>query len=650
MIVLMLSLFLAWTEDFEPQAYFPPDKWMIVNEDALDAVWYRADFQAHSGVKAAVCYYDTAYSGLSHTNLDYLITPRILPAGSDTILSFWAVSTMSSDCSLDVMISTAAIPTMNSFSTLQTFIIASAVWEQKILSLASYSGTPIYTAFRARRIPLQDALGIDDITLPDRTSQQAACNGRLRTKGPPSQKYLQVWGTNYEMGFAHGYLISSEIMSMYINRWIGYTSYHSVTPDYFEYIYLPWYREKYYIPLKYQDEAQGIIDGIAAKGVSLYHPALGRNLTAEDIIVLTGAGDDEKFGCSSLSGWGESTSSDDTLQGGYIIARNVDGKVGLYTTLGNASLIIAYTPSDPNEQKFFNVSFAGVFGAFSCINERGIGLCSNSGNHPDTNAIPPNSLLGSLLSSRLAIELSDPDGNGVNDIFDIDSVKTHSEHLRSNEYHVYSPYDTAHPIPGAIIEMNHLGDTMRFASHNYIAPPINSQWNLAVTNHDRLLYPPVFCGRYQRLADSLNADYHLNSQRAMTIANTVAVNYNYNTASCTYHSMVLRPDIAVEHPDWPCVGVSYARCYQAAHTQGKVWYSWNELFDGVSGVEEEVVKPIKQTSTIATIFAGPLRLPKSQKCRVFSITGRQVDVSKMTPGIYFVEIDGKVVEKVVKIR
>ncbi len=647
----MLTLFLVWTEDFEPQAYFPPDNWIIVNEDALDAVWYRADCQAHSGVKAAVCYYDTSYSGLSHTNLDYLITPRVLPNGSDTTLSFWTVSTTPAGCSLDIMICTSPIPVMTSFTTLQTYVITSTSWAQQTLSLASYAGTPIYIAFKSRRIPLQEMLGIDDITLPDLTSQPIACNGRLRTKGPPSQKYLQVWGTNYEMGYAHGYLIASEIMSIYINRWIGFTSYHSVTPDYFEYTYLPWYRAKYYIPAKYQDEAQGIIDGIAAKGVSLYHPALGRDLTAEDIIVLTGAGDEVDFGCSSISGWGEFTSSDYTLQGGFIIARNVDGKVGLYTTLANVSFIIAYSPSDPDEQKFFNVSFAGVFGAFSCINERGVGLCSNSGNHPDTNAIPPNSLLGSLLSSRLAIEARDPDGNGVNDIFDIDSMKNHAEHLRSNEYHVYSTYDTTHPIPGAIIEMNHQGDTMRFAAHNYIPPPINSQWNLAVTNHDRLLHPPVFCGRYQRLADSLNADYHLNTQRAMTIANAVAVNYNYTTAACTYHSMVLRPNVAIEHPNWPCVGVSYARRYRAAHTQGKVWYSWNELFDGVpSGIEEEVAKPIKQTSPIATIFAGQLRLPKNRTYRIFNVTGRQVDVTRLSPGIYFVEIDGRTMQKIVKIR
>ena len=648
--ILTLILCTTWTETFETQNYFPPDNWLVVNEDALDAVWYRMLCQGHSGVYAATCYYDTTYTGLSHTNLDYLITPRVLPQGSDTLVQFWYLTTSSTPCSLDIMVSTASTPDMTTFNVVQTFMLTDPTWTELTVPLSSYSGTPIYIAFRIRRIPLQAAIGLDDITLPDITSQPSVCNGRMRTKGPPSQKYLQVWGTNYEMGFAHGYLLASEIMSIYINRWIGYTDFHSVTPDYYEYTYLPWYREKYYIPVKFQEEGEAVIDGIAAKGVSLYHPALGRDLIAEDILVLTGAGDEEDFKCSSLSGWGGSTSGDDTLQGGYIIARNVDGPVGLYTTLANVSSIIAYAPSDPNEQKFFNVSFAGVFGAFSCLNEYGVGLCSNSGNHPDTNFIPPNSLLGSLLANRLAIEAIDPDGSGVNDIFDIDSMKLHTEHLRSNEYHVYSPYDASHPIPGAIIEMNNIGDTMRFSTHNYIAPQIYSQWNLAVTNHDRLLYPPVYCGRYQRLADSLNADFHLNTQRAMTIVNTVAVNYNYSTSHCTYHSMVLRPNIAVEHPDWPFVGVSYARCYRAAQTQGKIWYSWNELFDGVPGIVEVVQKPIKKSMPMATIISGPLQMPKDKNYKIFDITGRQVHTHNPAPGVYFIEIDGQITNKIIKVR
>jgi hypothetical protein len=116
--------------------------------------------------------------------------------------------------------------------------------------------------------------------------------------------------------------------------------------------------------------------------------------------------------------------------------------------------------------------------------------------------------------------------------------------------------------------------------------------------------------------------------------------------------MVLRPNIAIAQPDWPCVGVSYARRYIAAHTQGKVWYSWNELFEGVPGVavEEVAVNPAPKTIIPSTIIAGPLHLPKGMNWTVFDITGREIDINHMPVGIYFVKIDGETVRKVVKIK
>jgi hypothetical protein len=51
-----------------------------------------------------------------------------------------------------------------------------------------------------------------------------------------------------------------------------------------------------------------------------------------------------------------------------------------------------------------------------------------------------------------------------------------------------------------------------------------------------------------------------------------------------------------------------------------------------------------------TIFSGPLLLPEGENCRVFDITGRVVMPDKIKPGIYFVEVDGQIIKKVVKIR
>ena len=51
-----------------------------------------------------------------------------------------------------------------------------------------------------------------------------------------------------------------------------------------------------------------------------------------------------------------------------------------------------------------------------------------------------------------------------------------------------------------------------------------------------------------------------------------------------------------------------------------------------------------------TLLSGPLLLPEGVNCRVFDITGRTVVPEKIKPGIYFLEIDGVITQKVVKIR
>ena len=76
------------------------------------------------------------------------------------------------------------------------------------------------------------------------------------------------------------------------------------------------------------------------------------------------------------------------------------------------------------------------------------------------------------------------------------------------------------------------------------------------------------------------------------------------------------------------------------------WLSWPV------GVEEQpIVKPIEtQEIPTATIFHGPLQLPEGKECKVFDIMGRFVEPDKIKPGIYFIEVDGVVTQKVVKVR
>ena len=78
------------------------------------------------------------------------------------------------------------------------------------------------------------------------------------------------------------------------------------------------------------------------------------------------------------------------------------------------------------------------------------------------------------------------------------------------------------------------------------------------------------------------------------------------------------------------------------------------LLDYAAGYGIAETPPEKHTNTNqfpgATVFSGPLILPEDKACRVFDITGRQIHTLNPAPGIYFIELDGEIKQKVIKIR
>ncbi len=575
-LILTTVLQLAWTEGFETQDCFPPDHWMITNSDAYNAFFVRSNLDAHSGSASASCAADL--DGLA-SNRDYLITPQVLPESStgDTLVRFWFRSSSSTPCTLDILSSTSSPPSLPSFGLLAEVEVTQTSWTEQAVTLGPHSGTPVFLAFRIRSVPAGATFYLDDITLPPATDQPVICKGLLRTKTDPDQKYLHVWGSHYEMGYAHGYLLGEESKANLERFAIGSTSFHWWTPDEYENDILPYFRTYYTVPPQYMDEATGLYDGIMAKGVDSHHSELGRDITVEDILCVNAVGDFQGFNCSSVSGWGESTADDDTLSGGLVIARNFEFPTGQHASLANTSLIAAFSPDSADEQEFFTVTFAGYIGCASGINCNGLGCCIDNGNHADMGGITPGSLIPFNFSLRNAIETVDPDNNGINDIFDIDYSIEHSASRYTYDVHLFSPNDLDHAIPAAILEINNVGDSLRFVSDNSLAPAILSAWNLVVTNHHRVLYPPIACIRYQRMADSLNMDFHLDTKRALAIENAVAWWIPMNLTG-TVHQMAIRPNVLVYHSSWPCIAISYATMTSGAHARPKHYYSWDELF------------------------------------------------------------------------
>ena len=67
-------------------------------------------------------------------------------------------------------------------------------------------------------------------------------------------------------------------------------------------------------------------------------------------------------------------------------------------------------------------------------------------------------------------------------------------------------------------------------------------------------------------------------------------------------------------------------------------------------VKEQIVKSIGNDIICQTIFTGPLNLPKGIDYKIYDILGRAISPRNIKPGIYFIEVDGKITQKVIKIK
>jgi hypothetical protein len=72
--------------------------------------------------------------------------------------------------------------------------------------------------------------------------------------------------------------------------------------------------------------------------------------------------------------------------------------------------------------------------------------------------------------------------------------------------------------------------------------------------------------------------------------------------------------------------------------------------DETVGIKENMSRPTDYQYIGSTIFSGSLKLPSDIPCRVYNIAGRDVDAAHLALGVYFIEIDGKITHKIVKIR
>ena len=68
------------------------------------------------------------------------------------------------------------------------------------------------------------------------------------------------------------------------------------------------------------------------------------------------------------------------------------------------------------------------------------------------------------------------------------------------------------------------------------------------------------------------------------------------------------------------------------------------------GITESKIERFRETLFPTTIISGPLSLPNGNGCTIYDISGRKIEAHRLSRGIYFVEADGCIIEKIIKVR
>lgn len=340
---------------------------------------------------------------------------------------------------------------------------------------------------RARLAALVLFLALLPGALPARAAEERVPHGVRFTEA--GQTVLVLHGTHRERGEALGRLAGPEILGIFADYGLRLlppeqlSVLRAAAP--FLLAYPDWARQ----------EAEGVIAGMRAAGTPTTVAAVGRDLDAFDLLLLTAIPDSAALACSSLSAWGPATSADPALHGAPVLARNLDFTLPPRSVpaLRAAQAVVVHVPTEPGEQPWLSVGLLGFLGALSGIDQSGRGAFLNqdvAGGSTTLGAAFGRGSVPTALALREGLERRDVDGDGQPRLADL--AAAFRAHPRVGAVLIHSvARDEADPR-ALVIEADAAGVSVR-------RPDPGADW-LVATNHARERRPPDTCRRYDQLA------------------------------------------------------------------------------------------------------------------------------------------------------
>ena len=426
-------------------------------------------------------------------------------------------------------------------------------------------------------------------------------------------RVLNLWGSWDEMGYAHGYLLGPDISEVFHDYFLemagGTGSFESARTFFINY---------FEIPQDFSDYTQGMISGIADT-ISLYSPVLGRNIDYIDICVCSSIPDiaalkgNSELLCSSVSAWNDATAEATYLNGAPAISRNLDYYVDTGATILDNSILLTFDPDEG--QDWVSIGFPGFAGSLSGMNESGLSACLNMGNNQETTQYTT-PFVPICMALALGLSENDFDGSGQ---FDVEDMKTAlTTWNRGNSYDIHVVADRAlagQDSSSVVVEVsNRDGYAFRYSTDEpTIAPD-----RMILTNHHRVLIPPVSCYRYSYLMDSLTTDPDVDLQRFWNFMGAVGWPASPGSGG-TIQTMVFMPEILG-------IMVSFSSLSTPSYAQVPEDIAWDDIFPNHSSQGMEIHDP---EAGELIVFPNPssgfvsIHLPASSCCiKVYDTSGR----------------------------
>ncbi|MDM7993141.1 MAG: hypothetical protein QUS11_07485 [Candidatus Fermentibacter sp.] len=454
-------------------------------------------------------------------------------------------------------------------------------------------------------------------------------NGSIEYAGPV--RVVNLWGSWGDMGYAEGYLLGPEIMDLYevyLVELAGGTGGVETARRFVE--------EHFQFPLEFRKMASGMLAGMADT-CGLYSSVFGRDLDTLDVYVAASAPDlsdlmaNRFVSCSSTSAWGDATAADPVLGGDPAMSRNLDYFIDTGSVLLEHQVLFTLDPEIGND--WISVGMAGFMGCLSGMNEYGVCAALDMGNYYGIEKWEP-AFVPICAAQALGLSALDFDNSGKHDILDVEAALTNWNRSCSYCIHLLAPEALAPEEPGEVVEINNLaGSAVRHSWDDAEMP----RQHLCLTNHHRVLYPPVACDRYALLSDSIGADPSMTLDRLWGLMAAVGF-APVPGAGGTVQTMILIPADRR-------IGLAFTAPGSPSYGQSPQWIEWGDLFPnhtpgGIGGEGQPSMTPMAWPNPV--LGRVVVSWPGAGSPALFDAAGRLVD-AEFTPsgeGLFALDTEG----------